>query len=225
MDSNMLLNHDTNMFLDALKQRPDVVGIILFGSWARGNNRPDSDVDLIVILTAGFKRTVEYHNQQAFEIIYTTANSALAFWESQRDDCAGLWAVAKVLLDKDGTIKRLQTEAARILQDGKQPHESDQVKQFRFDAEDQLRYVGAIHTSDPITAHMLLNDKVFMLTGLFFDLRLQWTPAPKQRLASINRINPAFYTLLETFYLGGLNITEKITLIHQMIAIVFDTIP
>ena len=59
MDSNMLLNHDTNMFLDALKQRPDVVGIILFGSWARGNNRPDSDVDLIVILTAGFKRTVE----------------------------------------------------------------------------------------------------------------------------------------------------------------------
>ncbi len=223
MDRNTVLNHDTHMFLDTLKQRPDVIGIILFGSWARGNNRPDSDVDLIVILTSGFKRTVDYHNQQAFEIIYTTADSALAFWENQPDECAGLWAVAKILFDKDGTIKRLQAEAARILQDGKQPHEPDQVKQFRFDAEDQLRYVGAIHTNDPITANMLLNDKVFMLTGLFFDLRLQWTPAPKQLLASINRISPAFYTRLETFYLGDLNISEKINLVLQMIAIVFDT--
>lgn len=223
MDGNMLLNHDTHMFLDALKQRPDVIGIILFGSWARGNNRPDSDVDLIVILTSGFKRTVEYHNQQAFEIIYTTADSALAFWESQPDDCAGLWAVAKILFDKDGTIKRLESEVVRILRKGKKPHDSDQLKQFRFDAEDQLRYIASIRATDPITANMLLNNIVFVLTGLFFDLRLQWTPAPKQRLESIHQISPAFYNLLETVYQGSLNISEKINLVLQMIAIVFDT--
>jgi predicted nucleotidyltransferase len=66
------MNNDTQEFIERLKRQPDIVGIILFGSWARGNNRLVSDVDLVVIVTEGFKRTVEYNNAQAFEIIYTT---------------------------------------------------------------------------------------------------------------------------------------------------------
>jgi len=66
------MNQDSVNFIEELKQRSDVLGIILFGSWARANNRPESDVDLVVILDQGYKRTVEYKNKQAFEIIYTT---------------------------------------------------------------------------------------------------------------------------------------------------------
>jgi predicted nucleotidyltransferase len=66
------MNNDTINFIEELKSRPEVLGVILFGSWARGNNRPDSDVDLVVILTDGYRRTVECRNKQAFEIIYTT---------------------------------------------------------------------------------------------------------------------------------------------------------
>lgn len=36
------MNKETQTFLEELKQRSDVLGVILFGSWARGNNRPDS---------------------------------------------------------------------------------------------------------------------------------------------------------------------------------------
>src|SRR5690242_6135832 len=133
------LNGDTLAFIEDLKQKPNVLGVILFGSWARGNNRPNSDVDLVVILNEGFKRTVEYRNAQAFEIIYTTAQSALEFWETHLDDTAGLWEVAQILVDKDGTVQELQKKATQLLKAGKQPYESDQVRQFRFDAEDQLR--------------------------------------------------------------------------------------
>ena len=65
------MNNVYDEFVEDLKKRSDVLGIILFGSWARGNNRPDSDVDLVVILKEGFRRTVEYRGSQAFEIIYT----------------------------------------------------------------------------------------------------------------------------------------------------------
>jgi len=99
----MKLNNVTEEFIEELKQRPNVLGVTLFGSWARGNNRPDSDVDLVVILKEGYRRTVEYKGEQAFEIIYTTEKSALEYWDSHKDDCAGLWSVAKVLYDKDAS--------------------------------------------------------------------------------------------------------------------------
>ena len=38
------MNQETQNFVEELKKKPDVLGVILFGSWARGNNRSDSDV-------------------------------------------------------------------------------------------------------------------------------------------------------------------------------------
>ena len=73
------MNEATINFIEKLKTRNDVLGVILFGSWARGNNRPASDVDLLVIVSEGYRRAVEYNEGQAFEIIYTTANSAFSF--------------------------------------------------------------------------------------------------------------------------------------------------
>jgi hypothetical protein len=40
-----IMNQKTETFLEELKQKPEVLGVILFGSWARGNNRPDSCSD------------------------------------------------------------------------------------------------------------------------------------------------------------------------------------
>ncbi len=70
------MNEATQKFLEELKQQSEVLGVIMFGSWARGNNRPDSDVDLVVILTEGYRRTVEQRDGQDFEIIYTTEKGA-----------------------------------------------------------------------------------------------------------------------------------------------------
>ena len=215
------MNKDTQEFIEGLKRRPDIVGIILFGSWARGNNRLDSDVDLVVIVTEGFRRTVEYNNSQAFEIIYTTAKLAFEFWESHKDDCAGLWEVAKVLYDKDRTIERLQTKVEEMLRAGKKPYDTWQLGQVRFDAEDGLRYVEHELSNDPVTANLLLFMKVIALTEVFFDLRGQWIPAPKQRLSQIKHASTEFYALLEQFYKDNVAIEEKLHIARKMIPIVF----
>jgi predicted nucleotidyltransferase len=192
----------------------------MFGSQARGNSRPGSDVDLVVILTEGFRRAVEYHDSQAFEIIYTTATGALAYWESHIDDAAGLWAVAKVLYEKDGTITHLKSKIQKILDKGKKPIDEYQLGQFRFDAEDTLKYIEHIVETDPVTANLLLTNKVFTLTGLFFDIRQLWIPAPKQRLAEIKEISPGLYTLLTKFY-SDKNLKERLEIAKNILSLAF----
>jgi len=194
----------------------------MFGSWARGNNRPDSDVDLVVILTEGYRRTIEHRNGQPFEIIYTTEKGAFDYWESHKDDAAGLWAVAKILFDKDGTVERLKTEIKEVLDAGKKAIDEYQLGQFRFDAEDQLKYVESILASDPTTANLILTNKIFALTELFFDIRQIWTPAPKQRLIEIKKISPEFYSLLKEFYRESITLSERLDIGKKIIPIIFE---
>src|SRR5689334_22868700 len=108
-------------FVEELKTRSDVIGVILFGSWARRDNRPDSDVDLVVILTDSYRRTVEYRKGRVFEIIYTTQKGAFDYWQNHRDDAFGLWEVALILFDRDGTIEKLAGDIKAILAAGKPP--------------------------------------------------------------------------------------------------------
>lgn len=216
------MNADAMDFLEELKQRPDVVGIILFGSWARGNPRPDSDIDLIVIMKEGFQRTVEYRNKQAFEIIYTTEKEAFAYWESHKDDAFGLWEVAKILYDKDRGIQQLENRAKEMFADGKEPIDEVQLAHYRFDAEDQLKYVEGVLNSDPTSAILVLTNKIYALTELFFDVRRLWVPAPKQRLQKINAFSPELYSLIQWFYREGTPLTEKVAIAKKIVPLVFE---
>lgn len=214
------MNEETKIFLKQLKSRPDVLGVIMFGSWARGNNRPNSDVDLVVILTEGYRRTVEYVDKQAFEIIYTTENPAIEFWKNKKDDCFSLWSVAKVLYDKDGTIERLKVEADKIIKAGKNPIDDYQKGQYKFSAEDELVAVRSKIETDPATANLIISKSVLFLGELFFDLRKMWTPAPKQRLAIIKEISPELGWLFEQFYTTPA-LENKVNIVDKIIPIIF----
>ncbi len=217
------MNRETTKFLQELKQRPDVLGVIMFGSWARGNHRPDSDVDLVVILTDGFRRTVEHRNEQAFEIIYTAGKAAFDYWESHKDEAARLWDVAKILYDKDGAVERLRNQIKVVLDAGKEPIDEFRLGQLRFDAEDLLKYVASNVTADPTTENLVLTNKIFVLTELFFDIRRMWTPAPKQRLAKIKEISPRLYSLLQQFYREQIALKAKLEIAKEIIPLIFET--
>ena len=216
------MNEATLKFVDELKARNDVLGVILFGSWARGNNRPTSDVDLLVILTEGYRRTVEYRDNQAFEIIYTTADSAFAFWEDNKDDCANLWSVAKIVFDKDGSVQNLKEKAEQIIKLGKKPIDEYQLGQFHFSSEDEIRAVETMVESNSVTANLVLSKTVLGLTELFFNIRQEWTPAPKQRIIKIREIKPELYSVLEKFYQDGNTLKNKIESAKEIVKLVFQ---
>lgn len=216
------MNTIAQQYIAELQSNPNVLGIILFGSWARGNNRPNSDVDLLIIVQHGFKRTVEYRAGQVFEITYTTEAGAIAYWQSHPDDAVELWDIAKVLFDRDGTVTRLQQVGNELKQWGRPALTGDQYEHSKFNAHDQLRAIAALAQSDPPTARMLLANHVFQLTELFFVTRQLWVSPPKQRLATIKNINHNLYDLIVRYYAEH-SLFEQITIVQSIVAIVFDS--
>lgn len=216
------MNQATHSFIEELKARENVLGVILFGSWARGNNRPESDVDLVVIQTEGYSRAVEKHGEQLFEIIYVTEKDALDFWKNNLDDAFSLWEVAKIIYDKDGTAVRIESEIKHVFELGKKPIDFSRLNQLNFEANDYLQYVEGIAESDPTTANLILSDRIFGLTKLFFDLKQMWTPAPKQRVAKIRELNEGLYKLLSDFYSDNQSLTEKIVAGRKIVKAVFE---
>ena len=216
------MNTNAQQYIEELQRDPEVLGIILFGSWARGNNRPDSDVDLLLIVQHGFKRTVEYRGGQAFEMVFTTEEAALEYWHSNPDEAIELWNIARVLFDRDGTVARLRNAANELKQKGKQPLTTAQYAHYKFDAHDQLNAIAGLATSDPVTARMLLSAKVIQLTELFFDIRQIWKPPPKQRLGIIKDIDYNLYNSISGYYEEH-SLSRQIDIVQSIVRAVFDT--
>lgn len=216
------MNQITEVFINDLKNDPNVVGIILFGSWARGNNREDSDVDLVVLLQEGYKRAIEVKNEQVFEIIYTTPNSALKYWEDHRDDCFGLWSIAKILYSKNEVVENLQKKVKEMLDLGKPDMSEAQKEQTFFDKKDKLKYIKSIYSKDVTTSNLMQFNTASELSEVFFDLRREWTPASKQRLQRIEEIDVTYGKLLRDFYAENTSTERRWELLDEMIELVFN---
>jgi Mg2+ and Co2+ transporter CorA len=199
------MNKATENFLEELKADDNVVGVVLFGSWARGNNRDDSDVDLLI-----------------FELIYTTSDAALKYYEDHLDDAYGLWSVAKTLHSKDNAVETLQTSVDELLSGGKPEIPHTQQEQILFDKRDKLKYIKRIYDEDPTTSNLMLFNTALELAEVFFDLRQEWTPAPKQRLQRIGELNDDLAALLREFYVESTTAERRWSLLEKMTDLVFN---
>ena len=93
---------------------PTVTGIFLFGSHARGDGRPDSDIDLLVVCSGPFERRVVHIDAVEFELFFNNEPDIVEFWRANEDDFTNFWADAEVLFDRSGATERLR-EAAEAL--------------------------------------------------------------------------------------------------------------
>lgn len=108
------MNENREMFEKLVKGLCDIYGdilvsILLFGSFARGTNTRESDIDIAILLNG--KETVEMHNQmvdlavdmdleydQVFSIInidyanFLEWEDTLPFYKNVREDGVVLWA-------------------------------------------------------------------------------------------------------------------------------------
>lgn len=187
-------------FVEKLKADANVLAVIVFGSYARGNSRPDSDIDLVVILKEGYKRTAEEFEGQTFEIIYTTEKAATDYWQSNKHDAIGLWSVAKVAFDRDTTGGRLKAFGDNLLKEKPPMFDEAKLNHLRFDLQDTIKAAEIINQTDTATASLLIHKKAADLINLYFDRNQLWHAAPKQQLETIKKSNSTIGTLFTDFY-------------------------
>ena len=217
------LNTATLTFVENLKNRDDVLGVVLFGSWARGNQRANSDVDLLIILKDGYKRSVEYLDGQAFEIIYTTVQGAKDYYKTDLDATHRFWKIAKVLFDRDNAVADIKQFAAELTEKGKKPLGDDTLRHFAFDAQDQVRFAKDNHESGNVaTANLILTSKMAALAEIYFDTIGKWRPAPKQLFGEIKDIDSGLYDLFVKFYADDATFDEKVVAASNIISTIFQ---
>lgn len=116
------MNEAIQRFVDELAADPAVLGIILFGSHARGNARADSDADLVILGERDqFEMGFTERDGQKFELLRRSEAVAIRYAMDNRDNVADFWQVAQILYDPDGATARVRDHAAELLAEGKPP--------------------------------------------------------------------------------------------------------
>lgn len=101
-------------YYEKLQRDPTVQAIFLFGSTARGEARPDSDIDLLVIAAGSFRHEILNHEGVEFEVFFNNESDTVLFWRENHDDFASFWADAQVIFDREGAVGRLRAEARTL---------------------------------------------------------------------------------------------------------------
>ena len=101
-------------FVRELREDPEVTAVFVFGSFARGDDRPDSDIDLLVVANGAFRKEIVHREGVEFEIFRNNRDDTITFWKENPDDFESSWPDAKPLFDRDGTVAYLERAAAAL---------------------------------------------------------------------------------------------------------------
>lgn len=217
------MNEAIQRFVDELATDPAVRGIILFGSHARGNARPDSDVDLAILGEGDqFEMGFAERDGQKFELLRWSEAIAIRYALDNRDQVADFWQVAQILYDQDGAAARVRDHAAAVLAEGKPPMNEARRAWSRWASEDRLDAAAGLAADDPVAAQMVLQERVIELTATYFDVLREWTPPTKRRPGRMADLDPGLHGVLSAFYADGASFTEQLALARRMLPFIYD---
>ncbi len=219
------MNDAIQRFVDELAADPAVRGVILFGSHARGNARPDSDADLVILVERDqFEMGFAERDGQKFELLRLSEAVAIRYLADNPDNAADFWQVAEILHDPDGAAARVRDHTAAMLAEGKSPMDEARRAWSRWASEDRLDAAAGIAEDDPVAARMVLHERVLDLTATFFDVRGEWTPPTKRRTGRIADVDPGLHGLLTAFYADGASFTDQLALARRMLPLIYDEV-
>lgn len=206
----------------SLRPPQEIVAIILFGSQSTGKARPDSDVDLLVIVRSGFEQVSVQFRGQLYEITLVSEASTRDWWHSNPDHCVMLWRSARVLHGSAEDEYRLRQFAATIEKSGKQAMSAAEADKRHRAALYQLVSLRALAEHDPSSANLVLGEKMAGYVRDYFAVRGLWSPAPKERLPVIRSRDPEAGDQLDAFADPGQTLERRLALSADLIAAIYQ---
>ncbi|MBI9015619.1 MAG: nucleotidyltransferase domain-containing protein [Clostridiales bacterium] len=199
-----------NKIANRLKDQSNVIGVILFGSFANGTNHNYSDIDLFAIGHNENHRT-ECFNQDGVQIQIIWRSPDI-FKEKimKRTRTYPISKSCKILYDKTGEVDEFVNQS--VIQSEEGPLKlSTQERLIRI-ADLSIEFdtiKGIIEQGDIASGILLINDLVMTGIDLYYDLMGAFLVSPKKQLSDLKLKNSELGYLAESIILEN-SINEKV---------------
>lgn len=223
MDNSLpALPEPAHRFIANRLEHGDVAAVLLYGSYARGTQHEQSDVDIIFVVDEGFRSEIVNFEGMEFEVLEQTKPNMFAFWEQNLDEDRHwyLWKDAKVLFERDKEGTEVVAHALSLVGE-KRPWPAHQVEMRKKVALSKLRRTRHLSQHDPGTAAIVLTELVEALTKHWFDVRGHRVPSSKAFHGVFAAEAPELGGLLRDFYVRPLELEPKFDLAEQMVDLVY----
>ncbi|GIN58281.1 DNA polymerase subunit beta [Lederbergia ruris] len=146
-----------NKIYDEMIKDDEVIGILIQGSVARGENYQSSDLDIFVLLKDDLKRTFssEYRRGILVEYKYSNFESALKKCETQPSALYN-FLDAIILFDKKGTLKYLELLVITLFKQYKTPKSEMQSIAYWLESS-HIKIIAAEEAKDMVKACFVLS--------------------------------------------------------------------
>jgi len=197
----------------------DPVGIVATGTIVRGEHHASSDLDVVVIHRAPFRRRI----QRAFrgvpaEIFINPPETVRRYFVDEhragRPLTAHMLASGVVVYRSDGVVDDLRREAAAWLERPAPLSPADAVRS-RYAAATQLEDAADVAASDPHTATMLATQAVVAMLEHHCRATVGRVPRGKGLLGVIDTIDPVMGAAAHTF-LSAVSIDDRLAAAHAI---------
>jgi len=187
--------------LEALAQHQRYLGAFIFGSMARGDAGPQSDLDVKVVIDADNDCTNINHphiDGVKLDITFISLNQLRRQTDAEieRGERVPMLAESIVVFDKTGALSRLKEEAQQARPKAMQSDEHQLAQFLIYHADNKVeRHL----VDDPLAALLVMHVSFYDILSIHYQIQGRWRLSDKRLLRDLRGWDPALATLVEQF--------------------------
>ncbi|MDP1706534.1 MAG: nucleotidyltransferase domain-containing protein [bacterium] len=223
---NKIIRKICSDIIEEYKQDGNVLGIMLFGSAARGKFDKHSDIDIYILLKnkGEFSRVNFTRDGIQVDIILETTKEIKSFLE---EDAAALKRITSqmiaggvIIFQKGNIFKKIQSIAKNNLR-LKTKYKDSEILMHKYSIDDFLGEVRRdIEKKDflafGLDSHFLMNN----IIELFLKIKKEFLRQPNEMAAVLNKLDRKFYRLIESFY-KSTSMGKKEKILSELVGYVY----
>lgn len=202
--------------LAKLREDKAILGLLLVGSYARGDETPESDVDLLALSRIEDWEEIRKEGDFLLDIRVISQTSLEAMLATNTAMVLSLWEDAVILDDPHEELLRTQEEITAYNRRGAPRPSSERQAHTRHQAEHLLGSIRGSNRDAPADRQYLIFQLTELLVQSHFEQAGQWLPPVKTRLLELKKSHPARAQMLSRA-LAGSSPEEKMSALAHLI--------